>query len=176
MLLARALRSLEAPVSGEVAAARAVWPLLAHGLPRTVTPATRLAVANADARAGALTLPALLVTEGALTGPAADIAGLLKDYYGLSRRGWRFIATALDETDARAAFVRVNAGLYIYCVYDGHFELSTLGKKLQGAYDALGGPAAFGAALDAGEVRALARLYSPGGARLQPHPTPGVHV
>jgi hypothetical protein len=176
VLFARALRALEGPVGNEVAAARGAWPALVHGLPHPPTPALRRAVARADARAGALALPALVISEGGLTGPSADIAGLLKDYFGLSRRGWRFIAAALDEAGAGTSFLRANAGLYIYCVYDGHFELSTLGEKLQGAYRKLGGSAAFGGALSAAEIRALMHTYSARGARLLPHPAPGVHV
>jgi len=69
-----------------------------------------------------------------------------------------------------AAFLRSNSPLYLYCVYDGHYDLSLVGKKVADAYDALGGPAGFGAALTPGEVQALGEVYSIPGVRLQPHP------
>lgn len=69
-----------------------------------------------------------------------------------------------------AAFLRSNSPLYLYCVYDGHYDLSLVGKKVVDAYDALGGAAGFGAALTPGEVQALGEVYSIPGVRLQPHP------
>ena len=72
--------------------------------------------------------------------------GLLKAYAVLTQRGWRFLAAALTNqttargrtTTAAAQFLRANAGLYIYCVYDGHYDLSLVGKALQDAYRKLG--------------------------------------
>jgi hypothetical protein len=205
VLLARALQKLERPVDGEVVAARAAWPALAGGLPHDVAPSLRLAIATADARAATIALPSLFTVEGALTGPAAGIGGLLKNYALLTQRGWRFLAAASAARerganttgsatrppgsgsaggDSRAgssaggglAFLLANAGLYVYCVYDGHFELSVLGKKLQSAYAKLGGAAAFGDTLTPATVQALTGVYSPAGVRLAPHPAPGVVV
>ena len=207
VLLARTLRRLQGPVGVEVAAARTVWPTLAHGVPRSDAAATRLAVASAAAHAVALPLPSLLTTEGALTGPAAGIGGLLKDYTTLVQRGWRIVAAATAPAEAGAhpdsgararpagdslarthsvgagsnssagiEFLRANSGLYVYCIYDGHFDLSVLGKKFQSAYAKLGGAAAFGAALRPAEVTALAAAYSTAAVRLESHPGPGVHV
>jgi hypothetical protein len=165
VLVARTLRQLEASTHSEVAAARVAWPALAHGLPPAPSPATRLAVAAAERRAGELTLPGYVTNEaGGLTGPAVGVGGLLKAYAALTPRGWRFLAAALAteptaaaqggrssraaggpaRTVAAARFLRANAGLYLYCVYDGHYDLSLVGKALQGAYHKLGGPPAFG--------------------------------
>ncbi|HEY3827952.1 MAG TPA: hypothetical protein VGL57_02025 [Solirubrobacteraceae bacterium] len=180
VLLANTLQRLRGPIRGEVTAARAVWPTLAHGLPtdQVIAPATRRARARAGARARSLTLPATLTTEGALTGPAAGIAGLLKGYTTLTQRGWPIItaASARTGTGTGTTFLRANSGLYIYCIYDGHFDLSLIGKKLQSAYLKLGGAAAFGATLTTTQVQALASAYSTPAVRLEPHPAPAVHI
>jgi hypothetical protein len=130
-----------------------------------------------------LALPRFVTTEGGLTGPAAGIGALLKYYIRLTQRGWRVTAIATTPLARRSAgraaamrFLRANSGLYIYCIYDGHYDLSLIGKKLQDAYRKLGGPAAFGATLTAARVEALARAYSIPATRLQPHPLPRVHV
>ncbi|HSZ70491.1 MAG TPA: hypothetical protein VK756_09015 [Solirubrobacteraceae bacterium] len=217
-LLAHALQRLESPIGREASGARVAWPQLYRGLPgsapgktsaagtaRTTGAASATggagatgeplvaAIATADARAGAIALPTLFTVEGALTGPAAAIGGLLKNYALLTQRGWRFLAAASGarargaggasgsgdasgSAGGGAAFLRANSGLYVYCIYDGHFELSVLGKKLQSAYAKLGGAAAFGAALPPSAVEALARAYSPARVRLEPHPAPGVGV
>jgi hypothetical protein len=73
-----------------------------------------------------------------------------------------------------AEFLRANVGLYIHSVYDAHFNLGLLEKSLQKGYSRLGGPEAFGRALTQARVSALARAYSPGAVRLQPHPGPTV--
>ena len=52
-------------------------------------------VATAERRAAALTLPAEVTTEGSVTGPAAELAGMLKSYVRLTQRGWQYLATAL---------------------------------------------------------------------------------
>jgi hypothetical protein len=171
--LGSALRQLESPVHAEVAAARTAWPALAGGLRPANTPGTSRAIARAAVRAEAVALPAFVLAEGGLTGPAAGVGGLLKSYTALTRRGWQFLAAA-SRTN-RAGFLRANSGLYVYCVYDGHFELSVLGKKLQQAYRKLGGGGAFGATLTPAAVEALASAYS-STVRLEPHPAPGVRV
>ena len=40
---------------------------------------------------------------------------------------------------ASARFARENVALYIESVYDGHFDLAQIGKKLPAAYRTLGG-------------------------------------
>jgi hypothetical protein len=193
VLVAHTLAGVQAVAHGEVAAARVVWPALARGLPAGLSPGQRLALAAAERRAAALALPWYVTTEegGGLTGPAAAVGGLLKAYASLAPRGWRFIAAALapqaatasggegassGRTAATARFERANAGLYVYCVYDGHYDLSLIGKTFSDGYRRLGGPAAFGAALTAGQVAALARAYSIPAVRLQPHPPAGLGV
>ena len=223
--LAHVLQQLQAPTVAEVAAARVLWPSLAGGLPRAVAPALHVEVAAVERRAAALTLPAEVTTEGSVTGPAAELAGMLKSYVRLTQRGWQYLATALGAgsgitvthakahahhaarraggnatpapgrgggaavargaapaargagvSTAAARFLRANAALYIYCVYDGHWDLSLIGKVVQSAYGDLGGPSAFGASLTPSQVEALARAYSIPAARLEPHPAPSVVV
>jgi hypothetical protein len=196
VLLAHTLQQLHAPTTGEVVAARAAWPPLASGLPREVAPALRTAVAAAERRASALTLPAEITTEGSITGPAAQLAGMLKSYIRLSQRGWQYLATALarqaattlaqpaaharrsasgdDGSAAITQFLRANAPLYIYCVYDSHYTLSLIGKVLRSAYRKLGGAPAFGGSLTQSQVEALAHAYSIPAARLEPHPASSV--
>ncbi len=144
-----------------------------------------------------------MTTEaGGLTGPATALAGLLKAYAVLTQRGWRFLAAALaaghsggkigagasaggsgqsagqngGTTPAAAQFLRANAGLYIYCVYDGHYDLSLVGKAVQDAYRKLGGPPEFGRTLTQRQVEALAHAYSIPATRLAPHPPAGLAV
>jgi hypothetical protein len=178
--LAHTLQRLQTPTTAEVAAARAAWPSLAGGLPDGVAPALRVEAATADRHAAALTLPAEVTTEGSLTGPAAELAGMLRSYVRLTQRGWQYLATALaagsGASAAAARFLRANAALYIYCVYDGHYDLSLIGKTMQSAYRKLGGAPAFGAALTQSQVEALASAYSIPAARLEPHPAPSVVV
>ncbi len=176
MQLAHTLRQLQTPAAGEVAAARAAWPSLAGGLPRAVAPALRMEVATAAHRAAALALPADITTEGSITGPAVGLAGMLKSYVRLTQRGWQYLAAAGTASKAAARFLHANAPLYIYCVYDGHYHLSLVGKALQSAYRKLGGAPAFGASLTESRVEALARFYSIPSVRLEPHPAPGVVV
>jgi hypothetical protein len=180
VLIGRTLQRLEGQVHAEVGAARTVWPTLARGLPTATTAATRRAIAAADTHAGALVLPSFVTVEAGLTGPAAGIGGLLKHYALLTQRGWRFIVAAVGAGGAGgtsgASFLRANAGLYIYCVYDGHYDLSLIGKAIVAAYGKLGGPAAFGAELTAARVAALARAYSIPAVRLVPHPAPAVQA
>jgi hypothetical protein len=198
VLLAHTLRQLQAPTTGEARAARAAWPSLASGLPREVAPTLHSAVAVAERRAAALTLPAAVTAEGSVTGPAAQLAGMLKSYVRLSQRGWQQLTAALDPragialahpgaharpsapgdggSAAATRFLRANAPLYIYCVYDGHYDLSLLGTALQSAYRKLGGAPAFGGSLTRSQVEALARAYSIAAVRLEPHPAPSVVV
>jgi hypothetical protein len=119
-----------------------------------------------------------MASASRLTGPAAGIAGLYENYERLAERGWRLtaagIATILDGSPAAARFARENAALYLDAIYDGHFDLSLLGKSVASGYTKLGGPSAFGARLTQSQVNALAAAYSIPAVRLAPHPGPTV--
>jgi hypothetical protein len=108
-----------------------------------------------------------------LTGPGAQIAGLFQGFHGLAANGWRMIGAAIDAighgSPAAARFARANVALYVESVYDAHFSLAQIGKKLQAGYRKLGGAGAFGTALAKSEVDALARSYSEATDRLHPH-------
>jgi hypothetical protein len=175
LAVARALDLVAGPVAAEVAAAKRAWPLTAHGLPRVIPAEMSMAVAAAAARAGGITAPTPLQEARALslTRPAGEIAGQFRSYLLLSSRGWRLIGAAVAQAQhgsrASALFARENAALYIESVYDGHFTLAQIGKKLLASYRALGGPGAFGAALTAAHVNALAGAYSEANDRLHPH-------
>jgi hypothetical protein len=176
VLFAHALQRLQTQTRAEIAPARAAWPALAGGLPRGLTPALRAEVSAAARGAGALTLPAIVTAEGGLTGPAAKLGGMLKAYARLTHSGWRYTAAALaaesnSPTLPTTRFLRSNSGLYIYSIYDGHYDLSLIGKALQDAYHTLGGAPAFGESLTPTQVEALAGAYSIAAARLQPHPS-----
>lgn len=174
--VSRALIAPEPAVARELTAAKAAWPHVANGLPADTSAIPRAAIQAATLSAAQLPLPAQLQEAQAatLTGPASALAGLYRTYQGLSARGWQLIGAAIDEIEhgspAAARFARENVALYIDSVYDGHFVLGQIGKKLPGAYSTLGGPAAFGAALTQGEVNALAATYSEANDRLDPHP------
>jgi hypothetical protein len=162
------LLGAERTIAGEVKAAKTAWPTVAHGLPALLAPAERRAISRAGVRAQRIATPRFISYAGELTGAAAAIAGLLLSYEGLSQRGWKFTLAAAEHSGVR--FLRTNASLYIGCVYDGHYNLSSIGEYLLSAYRNLGGAAAFGSALPQSEVEALARFYSPPRARLQPRP------
>ena len=171
----RGLDLASGPVAAEVAAARRAWPRIAHGLPRSISGELRPAIAAAAASAAGIDAPTPLREADALslTGPAAEIAGLFRTYLLLSSRGWRLIEAAVDEAErgsgAGAAFARENVALYLESVYDGHFTLAQVGKKLRAGYVQLGGAEAFGSALSPAHVDALARAYSEASDRLHPH-------
>ena len=78
-----------------------------------------------------------------LTGPASQLAGLFRSYALLSARGWKLLDAGLAQIEsgspASARFARENAPLYIESIYDGHFTLAQIGKKLLAAYGKLGG-------------------------------------
>ncbi len=178
----------------EVSASRGAWPSIAAGLPRTISPASRAAVGKASASASALPEPRFLTNAARLTGPAAGIAGIYESYERLAERGWRLTSASIDaiaggtpaggtqaggtqaggtpvgNTPAVASFARENSSLYISAIYDGHFDLSLVGKSLTDGYSRLGGPAAFGATLPQGAIGALAAAYSIPSVRLEPHP------
>jgi hypothetical protein len=176
--VARALQSVQAPVAREVAATKAAWPLIAGGLPGDIgAVSSSAAVARAAANAARVPIPELFGEANArsLTGPGAQLAGLYRGYALLSARGWRLLSASLAEiesgTPAPARFARANAALYIESIYDAHFTLAQVGKKLLAGYEKLGGAAAFGASLTSSEVAALAHAYSEASDRLHPHVT-----
>jgi hypothetical protein len=171
----RALAGTTGPVRAEVAATKAAWPWVVDGLHAETSMHTRPLVQAANESAASLRLPTLTqeVPSRALTGPGAELAGLFRTYTGLSQRGWELIAAALGQIEhgspAGARFARENVALYIESVYDGHFDLAQVDKKLHAAYRALGGPSAFGSQLTQAEVDALAGIYSESTDRLHPH-------
>jgi hypothetical protein len=171
----RALNLVAAPVALEVAATKQAWRLIVDGLPRTIPASTAAAIAAADQSAQRLPLPAPLTEAKAreLTGPGSALAGLYRDYALLSSRGWRMIDAAVGEivggSPSTARFARANVALYIESVYDAHFSLAQVDKKLLAAYRKLGGEGAFAGALTQAQVDALALTYSEASDRLHPH-------
>ncbi|HEY2719294.1 MAG TPA: hypothetical protein VGI52_06660 [Solirubrobacteraceae bacterium] len=172
----RALIDIEAPIAREVAATKAAWPLIANGLPGEIATVSRSPQAlAAAASAASLRLPALFSEAQArtLTGPASQIAGLIRSYTLLSARGWRLLDGAFTQIESsppeNARFARANAPLYVESIYDAHFTLAQIGKKLLAAYDKLGGERAFGAALTQAQLETLAHSYSEANDRLHPH-------
>jgi hypothetical protein len=167
---------VQAPVAREVAATKAAWPLIAGGLPSDVSGVSRSpAAAAAVAAAARLPIPSLFGEAAArsLTGPAALLGGLYRSYALLSMRGWRLLDGQLAEiesgTPAAARFARENSALYIESIYDGHFTLAQIGKKLTAGYEKLGGAQAFGTSLTPAQLGALTRSYSEASDRLHPH-------
>lgn len=173
----RALATIERPIAIEVAAAKRAWPLIADGLPggAGALAITRGPVATAAASAARIPTPQVLgeAQADSLTGPGAGLAGLFRNYIGLTTRGWTLTGEAIDQIEhgspANARFAHENVGLYIESVYDGHFDLAQVAKHLTDGYRKLGGPAAFGSALTQAEVDALADAYSEANVRLHPH-------
>jgi hypothetical protein len=175
--VSEALLNLQSPVAAEVATSKAAWPLIANGLPGTTATVSDVAQTRAAADGAArLRLPQLLgeAQVRTLTGPGAQIAGLLRSYALLNARGWKLLDAALAQirgaSATNARFARANAPLYVESVYDAHFALAQIGKKLMAGYEKLGGASAFGSALTPTRVDALARAYSEAAIRLHPHP------
>jgi hypothetical protein len=172
--VSHALQTVQTPVAREVAAAKTAWPQLANGLPRPPSTA-RTSVAAASDSAGRIKAPPPLeqAQSASLTGPASQLAGLFSSFNGLTSNGWQMIGAAIEQIEhgspASARFARENVALYIDSVYDGHFSLAQIGKKLLDGYGMLGGQTAFGAALSQATVDELARAYSEPEDRLHPH-------
>lgn len=171
---ARALAQAQGEVAGEVAATKSAWPIVANGLPAEIALEDEAKIAKAARLALSLKLPGVLDehrSEG-LTGTGASLAGTFRNFARLSGTGWQMIqasyAASRDRTSA-ASFDRANVALYIESVYDAHFGLAQIGKKLLAGYEKLGGPAVFGSALPRAEVERLARAYSEPSCRLHPH-------
>ncbi len=116
--------------------------------------------------------------SGGQTGAARTSSGRSSGRTGAAGTSSGGQTTRRSGRTATAAtrFLRANAGLYIYCIYDGHYDLSLIGKALQDAYRKLGGPHAFGRSLTQRQVEALVRAYSIPATRLAPHPPSGLAV
>ena len=125
--VAHALQHAQGPVEREAAAAKAAWPLVAHGLPADPAAIQRAPILAATATAAKLLTPGPLQEAQArmLTGPGSSIAGLFRTYVGLAAHGWQIIDTSIDVIEhgspAAARFARANVALYIESVYDAHF-------------------------------------------------------
>ncbi len=125
-------------VQAEVAAARAAWPAILGGVKGRPTASTRAKVAAAAQRAAQVPLSSLLTEEGSaqLTGPAFSLAGQFRAFRTLGSRSWQLLDSSLEEIDhgspAEARFARQNLPLYIESIYDAHFTLGGIGKKLLG--------------------------------------------
>ena len=112
------------------------------------------ALARGDARGGAAALPALFGEAQArtLTGAGrrswpACFAATCCSARAAGSCSTRRLAQIESGSPASARFARENSPLYIESIYDGHFTLAQIGKKLLAAYDKLGGAGAFGTAL-----------------------------
>jgi hypothetical protein len=169
-----ALAAVEAPVAREVAATKSVWPAIAKGLPPSPAP-LRAQLEAAASSAAALRVPAPLGEEESrsLTGPSTTMAGTYRAFAVLARSGWRLIAAdaraIAGGSTAAASFARANVPLYIEGVYDAHFALAQIGKKVHKAFHDLGGPKIFGGALTQAQVDAISAFYSEANDRLTPH-------
>jgi hypothetical protein len=169
----KALGESESSIAAEVAATRKLWPRIADGAtgPLSALPRSPRAVEGLTQ----LGIPALFGEAQArsLTGPASQIAGLFRPSALLSTRGWRMLIASAEQIQSGSArasrFARENAPLYVESIYDGHFALAQIGKKLLAGYEKLGGPSSFGASLTPAQVDALARAYSEPSIRLYPH-------
>jgi hypothetical protein len=162
-------------VRSEVAATKAAWPLVVNGLPTDVGTIPQTAIRAAVQRATALVLPTVFDENeaAAITGPSSAIGSTFRAFNLLAGRGWRLIGAATEAAEhgspTAARFARANVALYIESVYDAHYGLGQIGKRLLAGYKALGGPAAFGASLTQADVDALADDYSEADNRLRPH-------
>jgi hypothetical protein len=174
VVVARTISGAQPEVAPEVAATKAAWPLLVNGLPPD-TNTLRPAVLLASERAHRLKLPLIFQERpsASITGPGSAMAALFRGYTLLSSRGWQMIGNAIEQVEhgspASIRFARANVGLYIESIYDAHFGLGQIGKKLLDAYKKLGGAPAFGSSLTQAEVDRLAGLYSEPSDRLYPH-------
>ncbi|MGA2455001.1 MAG: hypothetical protein ABSG93_15930 [Solirubrobacteraceae bacterium] len=177
VVVSRALTEREPSVRREVAATKAAWPLIAHGLPADPGASSHPAIRAAIERAAALTLPGVLDEHqaAAVTGPGSSIVGVFRVYSLLATRGWQLIGAAIEQVEhgspAAARFAHANVALYIESVYDAHYSLAQIGKRLLAGYKKLGGAAEFGTSLTQSEVDALAGTYSEANDRLYPHAT-----
>jgi hypothetical protein len=173
--VARALQTAAGPLAREVAVTKRFWPLLAGPVQTSSDIAAAQAGHNVAVVTG-LKIPSLFgeVQARSLTGPGASIAGLFRYSVLLTTRGWTMALASSNQLAHGSAtasrFARENIGLYIESIYDGHFGLAQIGKKLLAGYETLGGTTAFGMTLTRAEVDALVASYSEARDRLHPHP------
>jgi hypothetical protein len=172
---AQALERASGEVAAEAAATKAAWPLVANGVAPGLGAADEAKIVAAGRAAAALKLPTVFgeLQAARLTGPASSIAGVFRSFAGLSDRGWQMIQYSLKTerggAGAAASFARRNVALYIESVYDAHFGLAQIGKKMLAGWEKLGGTGAFGGSLPRAEVERLAGMYSEAHYRLHPH-------
>ncbi len=174
VVVSRGLEGVEGSIKREIAASRAAWPAIVGGLPTQISPTVRAQILAARTEAKLVAEPPFMREAKQLTGPASGLAALLQSFSDLIERGWALtehsIKGVADGTPAQARFFRANAGLYINCIYDGHYALAAIGKTLQRAYLKLGGAQTFGARLTPAQVERIAAVYSPATARVEPRP------
>ncbi len=172
-LVGRQISQLERPFQREAAAAQAVWPSLARGLPAHLNRRFEAQVSAADAAAQALPAPEFLEVRHELIGPAERIATLLHSFELLVQHGFAHLDQAVGAIRhgraALARFERASSGLYIDSVYDGHFDASLIGEHLMHSYERLGEERFFGSSLPPAEVKSILAAFSPQAARLTPH-------
>jgi hypothetical protein len=173
--VSRALSAAAPAVRTEVANTKAAWRLVANGLPSDTSTIARPPIRAATATAAKLKAPPLFEEPevNAITGPGSQLAGTFRGFILLATRGWQLIGAAIDQIEhgspSAARFARANVDLYIESVYDSHYNLGQIGKRLLAAYKKLGGPTVFGTSLTQREVDALALTYSEASNRLHPH-------
>lgn len=173
--VSRQLVDVESLVDSEVSATKRAWPRIDGGLPPRSGPIARALIGAANRRAAAIGTPGLFeeAPSASLTGPGAGIASDFRGFSALAARGWLMIEAAVGQIahgrPLAARFARANVALYVESVYDSHFALAQIGKKVLDGYKKLGGPEAFGAKLTQAEVEALASAYSEPADRLYPH-------
>jgi hypothetical protein len=169
-----ALESVRVAVANEVRATKRAWPSLAKGLPHSPAP-LRAQIEAAAAEASALSVPAPFGEQQTrrLTGPSVAIAGTYRTFAVLARSSWQLIAAdtrAIERGPPTAArFARANVALYIESIYDAHFALAQIGKKVSKAFHDLGDREVFKTSLSAEQVEAIADFYSEANNRLTPH-------
>jgi hypothetical protein len=175
--VSRQLIDVEPTVDTEVAATKRAWPHIDGGLPPRSGPIAQALIRSASRLAAAIGDDGMFEENqsAALTGPAAGIASDFRGFSSLAAHGWLLVDAAVQQIahsrPPAARFAHANVGLYIESVYDSHFALAQIGKKVLDSYKKLGGPEAFGAKLTLAEVEALAGTYSEPSDRLYPHET-----
>lgn len=164
------LLEAEGEVRRELRTTTAAWPSIAHGLP--AHPGSRLTVQAGAARsaAEAMASPKFVLALDELAGPATGIARLFNSSQLLLGSGWEHISAALDAPagSAAARFLRANCDVYIESIYQGVFDLSEIGERLEAAYVALGGAKLFGSSLTLRKLKTIVSTYSPS-VQLEPH-------
>jgi hypothetical protein len=167
------LAQAEPSVAAEALVTRAAWSPIAGGSIARLDSVS--SSPSAVAKVTQLPIPALFgeVEARSLTGPASQIAGLFRTSVLLSTRGWKMLIVSAQAiasgSPVAARFAHENIALYIESIYDGHFALAQVGKKLLAGYEKLGGASEFGSSLTQPRVDALARVYSESSFRLYPH-------